>query len=49
MSQQLIQAAGVKKFLESKAKKLLINNEWVDASDGATIDSVDRLPGKLWQ
>ena len=46
MSQQLIQAAGVKKFLESKAKKLLINNEWVDASDGATIDSVDPATGE---
>lgn len=46
MSQQLIQAAGVKSFLETKARKLLINNEWVDASDGATIDSVDPATGE---
>ncbi len=37
---------GTQQFLASQAKSLLINNEWVGAASGATLDSYDPGTGK---
>lgn len=41
------QTAGALKFLSTRRRQLLIDNEWVDARSGATLDTVDPATGEV--